>query len=76
MQITFSGFEISPIQSSYINAIFETHFVDLEDVLQYQCALAIKSTIILTKDIGDYFDSKIPVIHPHDFVTRYKALIL
>jgi predicted nucleic acid-binding protein len=74
MQLTFSEFEITPVKSSFINAVFETHFTDLEDALQYQCALSAKVTIILTKDISDFFDSKIPVVHPHDFVTRYDAL--
>lgn len=74
MQLTFSGFEITPIKPSFINAVFETHFADLEDALQHQCAFEAKSAIILTKDISDFFDSKIPVIHPHDFVTRYNAL--
>ena len=75
MQLTFSQFEITLIKPSFINAVFETHFTDLEDALQYQCAVNAKSTIILTKDIADYFDSKIPVIHPYDFVSRYNELI-
>ena len=76
MQLTFSEFEFTPIKPSFITAIFQTHFTDLEDALQYQCALSAKAAIILTKDINDFFDSKIPVIHPHDFVTRYNALAL
>lgn len=75
MQLTFSEFEITPIKSSFINAVFETHFTDLEDALQYQCALTAKAAIILTKDLTDFFDSKIPVIHPHDFVARYNMLM-
>jgi predicted nucleic acid-binding protein len=75
MQLTFSGFEITPLQPSFINAIFKTHFTDLEDGLQYQCAMHAKAKIILTKDIDDYFDSKIPVVHPDDFVARYNELL-
>jgi predicted nucleic acid-binding protein len=75
MQLTFSEFEITPIKPAFINSVFQTHFTDLEDALQYQCALFAKSTIILTKDIADFFDSKIPVIHPHDFVARYNELM-
>ena len=40
MQPTCSGFEITPIKASFITSIFETHFTDLEDAVQYQCALA------------------------------------
>lgn len=75
MQLTFSEFEITPIKPAFVNSIFQTHFTDLEDALQYQCAFHAKSTIILTKDIADFFDSKIPVIHFHDFVARYNELI-
>ena len=75
MQLTFSEFEITPVQASFIPAIFNTHFVDLEDGLQHQCALHAKTKIILTKDINDFFDSKIPVIHPQDFVSRYLNLL-
>ena len=74
LQLTFSAFEITAIQPSFISNIFETHFTDLEDGLQYQCALHSKAHIILTKDTKDYFDSKIPVIHPDDFVNRYNNL--
>src|ERR1700753_4324770 len=74
MQLTFSAFEITPIQPAFISKIFETHFTDLEDGLQYQSALHAKARIILTKDTKDYFDSKIPVIHPQDFVNRYNNL--
>ena len=76
MQLTFSEFEFTVIKPSFITSLFETHFSDLEDGLQYQCALAAKSAVILTKDTGDFFDSKIPAIHPHDFVSRYNALML
>lgn len=74
MELTFSGFEITPIESSFIDNIFKTHFVDLEDGLQYQCAFHSKADLILTKDLKDYFDSKIPIAHPDDFVSKYNDL--
>ena len=75
MQLTFSEFEITLIKPLFIDAIFKTHLTDLEDALQYQCALNAKSAIILTKNLADFFDSKIPVVHPHDFVARYNQII-
>jgi predicted nucleic acid-binding protein len=74
MQVVFSAMEITPLQPSFISAIFKTKFNDLEDGLQYQCAFHAKAAVIVTKDIHDYFDSKIPAIHPHDFVMRYNTL--
>jgi predicted nucleic acid-binding protein len=74
MELVFSAMEITSIQSSLISAVFKTNFIDLEDGLQHQCALHAKTNVIITKDIHDYFDSKIPVVHPHDFVMRYNNL--
>lgn len=71
MQLVFSGFEITAFHPSFISAVFATHFIDLEDGLQYQCALSAKTKVIVTKDLSDFFDSEIPVVHPHDFVRRY-----
>ena len=75
MQLTFSAFEITPLQPSFLAETFKTHFSDLEDGLQHQCALHAKARVIVTKDIKDYFDSKIPVVHPYDFVNRYNNLL-
>ena len=74
MKLTFSALGITPLHPSFIANLFETHFTDLEDGLQYQCAKHAKASIILTKDLGDFFDSKIPVVHPQDFVSRYNRL--
>lgn len=75
MQLVFSAFEMTPVQPSFIDRAFQTHFTDLEDSIQHQCALHAKARAILTKDIKDYFDSKIPVVHPADFVNRYNNLL-
>jgi len=75
MQLAFSAFEITNVKASYINEIFKTHFMDLEDGLQHQCALHAKAFVIITKNIKDYFDSKIPTVHPIDFVMRYKKIL-
>ncbi|HXB90844.1 MAG TPA: hypothetical protein VNU72_01085 [Puia sp.] len=75
MKLTFSALEITALQPSFISNLFDTHFNDLEDGLQYQCAKHAKVRLILTKDLTDYFDSKIPVVHPQDFVSRYNQLL-
>lgn len=74
MQTVFSAFEITPVKLSAISDAFESSFLDLEDGLQYQCALSAKANVIVTKDVHDYVSSKIPVVHPHDFVNRYNNL--
>jgi predicted nucleic acid-binding protein len=74
MQLGFSQMQITSLHPSYIDQVFKSNFTDLEDGLQYQCALHAKASLIITKDISDYFDSKIPVVHPYDFVLRYNNL--
>lgn len=75
MQFVFTGFVMTPVAASAIDDIFSSRFLDLEDAAQYQCALQGKAELILTKDVHDFFPSKIPVIHPHDFVNRYNNLL-
>ncbi|MES1225032.1 MAG: hypothetical protein ABUT20_56620, partial [Bacteroidota bacterium] len=75
MQLVFSAFEMTDLKAGNTDAVFKTHFVDLEDGLQYQCALQAKAFVIITKNLEDYFDSKIPAVHPNDFVLRYKNII-
>lgn len=74
MQLVFDEFDITPLQPTFITKVFSTHFTDLEDGLQHQCALHAKARVILTKDISDFLDSRIPVVHPQDFVLRYQQL--
>ncbi len=75
LHLTFSAFEFTGIRSSFLDAIMKTHFTDLEDALQHECALMAGAHIILTKNTEDFFDSKIPVAHPADFVRRYNNLL-
>jgi predicted nucleic acid-binding protein len=75
MKLPFSAFEIIPVQPSFIAETFKTRFTDLEDGLLYQCALHAKARVIITKDIGDFFDSKLPIVHPYDFINRYNHLL-
>lgn len=75
MQFVFTGFVMTPVAASILDDIFSSRFLDLEDAAQYQCALQGKAELILTKNVHDFFPSRIPVIHPHDFVNRYKNLL-
>lgn len=75
MQTLFEAFEITSFQSSNVRLVFAGKFLDLEDGLQYECALSAKSAIIITKDVHDFCASVIPVIHPQDFVQRYDNLL-
>jgi len=75
MQTLFSGFEITSFKPTSVASVFEGAFHDIEDGLQYECALSAKVAAIITKDVHDYFPSKIPSVHPQDFVNRYGNLL-
>lgn len=74
MKKFFSAFVISPVLPEMIDRIFQSHFSDLEDALQYECALSHKIDLIVTKNVSDFFASTIPVVHPQDFIKRYYKL--
>ena len=76
MQVVFSGFVLTSVADSFSEAVFIIRFPDLDYAAQYQCALQAKAGIIVTKDVHDFFSSKIPVVHPHDFVNRYNNLTI
>ena len=71
LHLTFSEFEFTSIHADFLDTIMKTHFTDLEDALQNECAMQVNAHAIITKDLSDFFDSKIPVVHPMDFVSRY-----
>lgn len=75
MKSTFSAFEMTPIYPKFIDNVFKSFFTDLEDAVQHECALHAKSFVIITKNISDYFDSKVPAVHPTDFVRRYNSRV-
>jgi hypothetical protein len=48
-------------------------FDDIEDCLQSECAVSIGADYIVTRNIGDFTDSPVPVILPADFLSKLAA---
>ncbi len=76
MKAVFSGLEITTVKSTAVRSVLDSSFIDLEDGLQYESALAGEANAIITKNVHDYFPAKLPIIHPHDFVSRFKEFLL
>lgn len=62
-------FEISEINKKKILAALENETVaDFEDCLQMECALEVSAEYIVTRNLGDYTNSKIAAIDPKSFI--------
>jgi len=61
-------------QDTIINAISST-FVDMEDGVQYLCAVEAQADIIVTRNEKDFKQSQITVMHPSELVSFFETKI-
>lgn len=67
LKLICSILQVAPVDSEVLTAALEdTSFSDFEDCVQYHCALAQGCDCIITRNIGDYTASAIPVMTPED----------
>lgn len=64
----FSFFSISIEDEEVARQAFDSNFKDLEDAIQYYSAIKSKADAILTFNTFDFSNSKIPVMHPAEFM--------
>jgi predicted nucleic acid-binding protein len=55
-------------------ALDDLKFPDFEDGLQYYTALENVLDVIITRDLRDFKNSKIPVMSPNDYLARLDTL--
>ncbi len=60
--------QITTIDEETIKKSTLSHFEDFEDGMQYNSALAFSSDVIVTRNVGDFSKSRIPVMEPNDFL--------
>lgn len=61
-------FEVEGIDKTKIlNALADETFLDFEDYLQKECAVAFRTDYIVTRNCGDFKSSRIPCIEPREF---------
>ena len=66
--------EITDVTKGIIKNSFKTDFKDLEDAIQYNCALTIsKLDFIVTRDTKDFKKSTLPVMTPDEAVTLLES---
>ena len=54
-------------------ALMNPNFSDFEDCLQSECAAAFKADYIITRNVSDYAESKIPCFTSKDFCSMLKS---
>lgn len=62
-------FEVEGIDKAKIlEALTDETFLDFEDCLQMECAIAFRADYIVTRNCNDFRGSRIPCIEPEEFL--------
>ena len=64
--------ETSDLTDNIIEKGLASGFYDFEDSLQYHCALANESNILITRNGKDFKESEIPVLTPEEYLKGLK----
>ena len=65
-------FNVTDLKSADLIKAAEMYSSDYEDAVQMCQAKRIKADLIITRNIKDFKDSKIPVLRPDEFLERYE----
>ena len=69
-----SIFRISDLNEKKIMAALDNvKFSDFEDCLQEECAIEELADYIVTRNPGDFIESRVKVIQPDEFVSLFQA---
>ncbi len=68
LKTAFGFFNISIEDEQVGRAALESNFKDLEDAIQYYSAVKSKADAIITFNTFDFSGSKIPILHPAEFM--------
>ncbi len=64
----------NPLSDKIIElALNDTKFKDFEDGIQYYSALESQCQLIVTRNLKDFINSKIPVFSPKEFIAKRKS---
>lgn len=55
------------------NVLLRTDFPDFENCLQDECAKRVHASYIITRNIGDFSTSEVPVLTPIDFLKKIES---
>lgn len=61
---------VLPVDSKTIDLAISSNFNDLEDAIQYYCAIENNLTTLIARNIKDYKKATITVVAPETFISR------
>jgi predicted nucleic acid-binding protein len=64
---------VATVGSSDATAAEQMNLPDLEDAMQIAAAIACQANVIVTRNVGDFSTSPIPVMTPEDYVQRWAS---
>lgn len=64
IEVLLQYIEVVTMDQFTIRAAINNSIDDLEDAIQYECALQYEASHILTRDAVGFIDADIPVMHP------------
>ena len=63
-------FEVAPLGAALLEKALHSPLDDYEDAIQYECALDVKATAIITRD-QHFRHAAIPVMTPAEFLAKF-----
>jgi predicted nucleic acid-binding protein len=67
MQEVIALFKVVPIEKEDIITASNSLMADFEDAVQLSCALKAEAGFLITKNIGDFHSTNLPIIPPEQF---------
>jgi predicted nucleic acid-binding protein len=67
-----SMLEILPMDASQFSLALQREVSDFEDMLQYQCAVATKCDVIVTRNGKDFKFASLPILSPIELLATIK----
>lgn len=65
--------KVGPLNDAILNSTFALPFNDYEDAVQHCCATAAGLDAIVTRNVRDYKNSKLPVFTPAEFLSHLES---
>ncbi len=70
LDILFLIFSVADLKADDLKKAVDTKFRDYDDAVQSACAVRIKANYIITRNTGDFTESKVAAINPAGFLER------
>jgi predicted nucleic acid-binding protein len=67
-------FEVAPVDAALIEKALRSPVGDFEDAVQYECALHMNATAIITRDARHFRHAAIPILTPENFIADLELL--